>query len=420
MRIKTYKHRPRQTLVSTLLAAGIVMILCGQSGHAQDAGGEKKVKNPFAKEEPKPQPVRKDFLVGVFLDQSMTVRIELASEKSYKGTILTGQDLYPFEGKRKGDDLSGMFTVEKIDFPFSATIKRDVLIFRTANRDFKLPRRGTKLPVVGQTPKVDPSKVTPPPADLQPQKVGSFDDHGRPQNRLWLKFGDGVFADFEVVHTTSGKIPNISRMRYSVDKLENKAVMLDVSIYHDGDWNSLRKSIWLQGSRSLASLGLTEGKRRIEKFEVGESTLDCKVTEYKFARVGENPISMELEVWRCDKVALPLHAIAIGPLVLATESDMVAIRCRTDAGGLTTDTKFQVSEFKKEAIVGSWKINCVAMTGTTEVRRADGDYHAQYSKWISNEVPGGVVRHIESVRQKSVVHYRTQKLVVFGRITEDE
>lgn len=416
----TITHQQSWRTITTLLfIVGVGLGFLYSSASAQEKDSPKKVKNPFSKEDPKPQPDKTDYMTGVFLDISMTVRIEKMDDKAYKGTILTGQDLYPFQGKRKGDDLAGTFLVEKVEFNFSATIKGDVLLFRTAQREFKLPRRGTKLPNETQNPKLDPSKIVAPPAELQPKKAGTFDDYGRPQNRLWLKFGDRIFADYEIVHATPGKIPNVSRLRYQFDSIDKKSVLLNVSDYFKGTWNPQRKSTWLAGSRSLDSLGLTSGKRRVENLTVGESTLECKVSEYTFARGGENAVSLELEVWRCDKVNLPIQAVAIGPLALATESDMVAIRCKTNAGGLTTDTKFQVSELKKEAIVGTWKVNCVAFGGTTIVRRADGDFNGQYVKWISNEVPGGVVKHMETVRQGTTVHYRTQNLVAFGK-TEAE
>jgi hypothetical protein len=85
---------------------------------------------------------------GKFTDGSLS--IDLQGAGPFSGTITRGQDTYHATASVKNAQLEGSFEAGGQNYPFTATLSRDTLIFKTGAKTYTLKKQGNPLGDAGQ------------------------------------------------------------------------------------------------------------------------------------------------------------------------------------------------------------------------------------------------------------------------------
>jgi len=373
------------------------------SSKPSDTGAAKR--NPLLDDEP---------LVGVFKGPTLVVQIRLAKDGSFEGSIQKGGATFPMKAKRAGTALAGAFSHGEDHFPFTATLEGNVLHFTTGDRLFKLQRDGAAavVPMPDPVPSVpkpaDPVKpsvpVAPDPQPTTPKPVPAPGSQALPPraandlNKAWAGFPSGAFVIMDDVSARADKLPVARRLKLVFMGVEDGKEIVQAMRSAGEEWETRKPIAWMGGSKSAADLGFIAGKTTSEVLEVAQEAVVCEVTEYSREEVkdGKSGIS-RIQIWRSKAVSLPPQTLMLPTDNLLLESGVVRV---TNTGDIwfkrTID--FRLTLTKQSHRIGNQDIRYAVFRLTEASDTFEGKQFLQQERWISSDVPGGVVKIAQEKR----------------------
>jgi len=135
---------------------------------------------------------------------------------------------------------------------------------------------------------------------------------------------------------------------------------------------------------------------REEGFALGTRKLPCTVSEYVVD--GEkDPPTAKLVFWRCEAIRVPYRELGCAGPDVAMMPDVVRIQFEYSSNAdpakpISVWADVQVVQMDDEVTIGQKKIRCVVERGTLIEETARGKATARFQRWLSDEVPGRVVK----------------------------
>jgi len=153
-----------------------------------------------------------------------------------------------------------------------------------------------------------------------------------------------------------------------------------------------------------------------ESFTVGRETFPCVVVEY-VVDGDKAPPTAKIVFWRCKDIKLPYRELKCAGPDLALMPDVVRVKYEYSSSAKPPEHKsvraeFQVVSTHDELTIGERKINCVLEQGSLIEETASIKTIAQSQRWLSDEVPGRVVKHHGTAKVVNKIDSTTHDLEV--------
>jgi hypothetical protein len=425
--------RPSAFIGVSLLVA-LATQLPGETAVADD---KPKPANPLTA---KPaNPLLEDPFVGEYAGAGMVLILKpAAGGEGYEGEIRKRGQTFTLTAAMKGDDLAGSFTFDEFTYDFTCKLEDQALKFTTEGRTVSLKRREAPdaAPPVTPAPRQPaPSPVDPPardhPAPPLVTPVPSKVTAAPPPQRLdyaslsaqqlrqacWTRFPAGTSATFEDATTLPGFLPQSLRYKVIYQGIGNGKVMLR-HLEEDGNRWTLSNSPAAAPTDEairIEDLGFTRGESAAEDLSINGSTIRCDRMSYT-GQVESDGASMAVRVllWRSKEVDVPTLVLDLPRKRLLLEPDMAKVQALIEYRDVKVQMLMQLDALNVQGRVGRHAVQYAVMTGrsTIESRTARIERASEY--WISHQVPGGIIKTVETEKRNQSVRQRVIMMVDFA------
>lgn len=453
------RHLP-PLAVATLAFAGATVLcppVCAGEGDAKapasapakapvgDAAAAPATGNPLDAPDP---------FVGEYSSEQMLVVVRLSVD-GYVGEIRRGGKTYPMKAVVDGGKLTGQFSVDQTSYAFTAVLDGATLKLTTGTTSYTLPRKSATgappvppppIPTPPPTPSPSPTPTPAPapqpptpvptpvpaplplpaPVEVKPVLTGPLPQHlGYAQlstqklNDLsWARFPAGAFAVFEESVTTSAALPSSARRKLVLTGLVDSRPRLR---HHDWDgskFDALGQAVVLPESESLvriSELGYAKGQANTESLTVQGVTLRClRVPFDGESKVKGVPMRVAAEVWRSSEVDVPPLVVDLPHAKLLLEPDIVRIKLTCEFRGITGVIDFKLDTISNDVRIGEQIVRYAVVKSTSTFDRGDGKIESTAEYWLSSQVPGGILKTMQTERSGEHIRNRNAAVVEFS------
>jgi len=203
----------------------------------------------------------------------------------------------------------------------------------------------------------------------------------------WSGFGVGSWVVVSRKTTTGGT--TVERKEKSIIVAVDKDTPTrEIQIEKDGKFApSTSRSTHSPGV--IAEKEMKAGASRQEELTVGSKKLACTVTEYQHEEKG---VTAKLTLWKCADVKIPYRELAKDGADFALLPDVVKVELSLERENRKERHRLQVASLEDKVKVGDREIACVIEDWSGEEEKGAELREMKSRRWLSNEVPGRIVR----------------------------
>lgn len=174
-----------------------------------------------------------------------------------------------------------------------------------------------------------------------------------------------------------------------------------VILRHDGDGTNRETLVEKDGAfvqaasrvshvpGALAEKEMKAGASRTEELAVGPRKLSCAVTEYEHSEKG---VTAKLTLWRCPEAKVPYRELAKDGADLALLGDVVRVDFSLERENRKETHRIRVVSLDENVKIGDRDVPCVLEEWWGEERKGGETRELQSRRWLSDAVPGRIVR----------------------------
>jgi hypothetical protein len=149
-----------------------------------------------------------------------------------------------------------------------------------------------------------------------------------------------------------------------------------------------------------------------EKLEIGGKPQECRVTVY-FYENPEKKILNRVAVWRSTVIKVPYRQLQRNGPDVALPPDVLRIEFHVQADDQYQKYDFRVTSLEAPIKVGDRDIPCVVEEGTVDVLRKGVATKGRLKRWLSDAVPGRVVKSEYAGEEAGKPVERTETMLSF-------
>jgi len=227
----------------------------------------------------------------------------------------------------------------------------------------------------------------------------------------WAGFGPGSWITIREKMVADGKTTT-TREKIIITSIEDGAPMLEARAEKSGSYpppGQMRRHT--RGSL-VEEMGWKAGEPRAEEFMIGAKKVACKVTEYG-VKDSTRDLESHVWIWRTEDVKIPYRELRRDGPDLSMLSDVVRIEVKARHAGDTQAYDFRVVELAQKVKVGLKEIPCIVEEGTAEERKGTTVRKGTIRRWLSDAVPGRIVRQEVKGEQDGKPVERTEEVLDF-------
>jgi len=207
----------------------------------------------------------------------------------------------------------------------------------------------------------------------------------------WAGFPVGTWAVFETTNSVDGNATS-ERQKITVIALEGTRPVLamrkaDGENFPEPDQFLTRREPGLPDQQP----GWRASPERDEKLEIGGKKFACKVTEFTYENKAK-AIANRVTVWRTPDVKVPYREVKKMGADLALLADVVKIEFHVKNAKQMLNLDYRITGLDRKVKVGDREIACLLEEGVEEEQRAGLVRKATVRRWLSDAVPGRVVK----------------------------
>ena len=211
-----------------------------------------------------------------------------------------------------------------------------------------------------------------------------------PTRNPWAGFPDGSWALIESVDT-QGKETTILRQKFIVRIETGGRVACLITQQDDAGDKPIRprRSVHVPGVLVTELVG-TASKTASEKFQVGDRSIACERSDYELK---DGDLDVRVTAWRTKELKIPYRELKRGMgRDLALDPDIVRLDLTLKRGADSETCSIKVVELDHKLAVDGKDLSCVVEEGTVDVKKGTRAYKGSVRRWLSNAVPGRVLR----------------------------
>lgn len=206
----------------------------------------------------------------------------------------------------------------------------------------------------------------------------------------WSGFGPGSWVTIREKTVAEGKTTYV-REKIIITSIEDGAPMLEARAEKGGAYpppGQVRRH--MRGSL-VEEMGWKASEPRAAELEIGPRKIACKVTEY-VAKDSARDVDSRVLVWRTEEVKIPYRELRRDGPDLSMLSDVVRMEVNARHGDDTQTFDFRIVDLGQKAKVGLREIPCIVEEGSAEERKGTTVRKGAIKRWLSDAVPGRIVR----------------------------
>jgi predicted transcriptional regulator len=158
--------------------------------------------------------------------------------------------------------------------------------------------------------------------------------------------------------------------------------------------------------------GWKSSPEREERLEIGGKKVACKVTEFTHENRARE-VSNRVTIWRTTDVKIPYREVKKIGADLALMPDVVKIEFHVKGAKQMLNLDYRITQLDRKLKVGDREISCVLEEGVEEEQRVPLARKAAVRRWLSDAVPGRVVRFEYSGEERGKPVVRTEAVLSF-------
>ena len=209
----------------------------------------------------------------------------------------------------------------------------------------------------------------------------------KPDRNPWGGFPDGSYVVLESERTIDAVKKTVreqitvdtgDEMTHSVGKYTEKG---EPPIFFER-----RKHL---PGKGVATLGGVVAKPAAEAVDIGGKSIDCEKIEYGYEKDGRK---CKAVAWRTKEIKIPYREIQRDGGDLALDTDLVKFEMTATSGDDVETASFKIVERDVKVAVGDQEVACYVEEGRIEVKKGPITIKGTVKRWLSDAVPGRVVR----------------------------
>jgi hypothetical protein len=209
----------------------------------------------------------------------------------------------------------------------------------------------------------------------------------------WAGFGVGSWVVFSR-KTTSGGTTTERKDKSVIVAVDQDLPTREIQQEKDGKFEpSTARSRHAPGV--LAEKEMKAGASRPEELSIGSRKISCTVTEYHHE---DNVVTAKLTVWKCPDVKIPYRELAKDGPDIALLPDVVQLDFSFERETRKEHDRVRVIGLDEKVKVGDREIPCVLEEWSVEEERGGEGRTLKSRRWLSDSVPGRVVRFEASLK----------------------
>lgn len=206
----------------------------------------------------------------------------------------------------------------------------------------------------------------------------------------WAGFADGSWVIMENTMAVD-QDKKTSREKTIVRLTKDGAIRQEVCQEMDGGFGPPgSQRMHLQGSGAEKDAG-TASKPKAAELQIGVRKIACEVTEYELKDATKD-FEARTIVWRTKEVKIPYREMKRNGSDVALDTDIVQFEMNLKRGADAAAYKFRVVELDLKLKIGSQEVLCALEEGTAEETKGSRVLKATVRQWLSDAVPGRIVR----------------------------
>lgn len=229
------------------------------------------------------------------------------------------------------------------------------------------------------------------------------------QNDPWAGFEPGSWVVVSKKTTADGKAVE-KREKQVILPPDGSGIRRELFVDEGGTFVPAKRwSVHSPGVFGEAQLTL-KGTRR-ESVDAGGRILACEVTDYDQGDA-DGP-RVRLSLWRCEGVKVPYRELAKDGADLALRPDVVKVELSIEREMSRERHVLQVVKLEERVKVGAQELGCVVEEWTVDDVRGGEPRQGIARRWLSDAVPGRVVRLKGSMKSAQGVREHVEEVVEF-------
>lgn len=246
-------------------------------------------------------------------------------------------------------------------------------------------------------------------------------DPSRRESDLWYGFGPGSWVEFQLTEQTGNEVKQRFQERYSIVKIKFGRPMVTRVQSVDGSFKSKRPALVARFDGvdpEGIELQLRPYDRFDETLQIDGRSVACKVTRYR-RQLLTGGQEMTLSLWRAIDFKVPYRELPADGPDIALSPDVMKVEYRIAKDGNVFTCRLGVSKFVDKIEIGDRTVSCVHERGTVSRVVAGEPIVIEISRWISNQVPGRLVRFNSIARKPGGDLIRTKQATAFSSVGLD-
>ena len=406
------------TIIAALAAAPLAV-----ADDAAKAPAPAPAPVPAPKDAPKdakapPNPLPADPYVGEFESNGIAVTVKAAAE-GYEGEIRRNGKAFPFKAAKKDGQVAGAFKFENLSYDFTLTLDGKNLKITTDSETFPLKRKEIDKPAVVPpknpepdkgliVPVPDPVPTLPPirpkpgvPVAAPPPKAIDYAKLGTAQMRQspWTRFEPGSFAIYEEGYATSQILSDTVRSKVVFQGIAAGKLALQLHRWETDKWlPPTAATAPSDEAVRIDEFGYTRSVAGSETIVVDKRSLQCRRTTYagEADSDGGGKIAVKAEFWTSDQVDKPPLFLDLPQKRLLVDPDVVKANVVMEYKSVKVNMTLQVDALDRQGEVGNRDVKYAVVTGKTTITSELSKLERTHDYWISHQVPGGLLRSIDT------------------------
>lgn len=203
----------------------------------------------------------------------------------------------------------------------------------------------------------------------------------------WAGFAPGSWVVISRKTTAAGKTTE-RKEKSVILPVDGDGTHRETFLEKDGEFvRSAIKVSHVPGT--VAEKQMKAGASRTEELTVESKQLSCNVTEYEHEEKG---VTAKLTLWRSAGAKVPYRELAKDGADLALMSDVVKVEFSLERENRKETHRIQVVSFDDKVKVGDREVACVLEVWSGEEVKGGETRGFQSRRWLSDAIPGRLVR----------------------------
>jgi hypothetical protein len=232
----------------------------------------------------------------------------------------------------------------------------------------------------------------------------------KPIRNPWAGFPDGSWSVIETVKTKEGKSTTEKR-RFTV------RIEADGGVTHLVSKEEDKPAIFFEERRHIEgatpeSFGGKGSKPQAVELKIGDRKIACDLTEHRHKDEAQR-LETGIRVWRTKEIRVPYRELMTPGPDLALDPDVVRVEATIKRGEETTDYRFGIVELEAKLTLSGSDVTCAVEEGTVEESEGTDVTKGKFRRWLSDSVPGRVVRSEARGEVKGKQQERIEQVTAF-------